>query len=68
MKKKYLVELIIAILLVVIELIVILVMYPEALTAQNTDASMTALLAIFINVDILYGIIIIIFNGDWRKQ
>jgi heme/copper-type cytochrome/quinol oxidase subunit 4 len=68
MKKKYLVELIIAILLVVIELIVILVMYPEALTAQNTDVSMTALLAIFINVDILYGIIIIIFNGDWRKQ
>lgn len=67
MKKKYLVELIITILLAVAEIIVVLVTYPEALKAENTDVFMTAIVALFINIDVLYGIILIIFNGNWRK-
>lgn len=67
MKKKYLVELIITILLTVAEIIVVLVTYPEALKAENTDVFMTAIVALFINIDVLYGIILIIFNGNWRK-
>ena len=67
MKKKYLTELIIAILLLVIEIIVVSVMYSDAKNAQSTDVYMTALIAIFINIDVIYGIILIIFNGNWRK-
>jgi hypothetical protein len=67
MKKKYVVELILAILLFVVEMIVILVMYPEALNAQSTDVYMTAILAIFTNIEVIYGVILIIINGNWRK-
>lgn len=67
MKKKYIAELIIAILLLVIEIIVVSVMYSDAKSAQSTDVYITALIAIFINIDVIYGIILIIFNGNWRK-
>jgi hypothetical protein len=67
MKKKYLVELVIAIALAVIEGIVILVKYPEALNAQSIDVYYTALFAIFINIYIIYGVILIILNSNWRK-
>jgi hypothetical protein len=67
MKKKYVVELMIAILLLLIEMIVIAVMYPEALSASNTDVYMTAIIALFTNIEVIYGVILIIINGDWRK-
>jgi hypothetical protein len=67
MKKKYLVELVIAILLLLIEVIVVLVMYSEALNASNTDVYITAIIALFTNIEVIYGIILIIFNGNWRK-
>jgi hypothetical protein len=67
MKKKYLVELIIAILLVLSEIVLIIVKYPEALRAQSIDVYMTALFSIYINIFAVYGVILIILNGNWRK-
>jgi hypothetical protein len=67
MKKKYLVELMIAILLLLIEIIVVAVMYPEALSASNTDVYMTAIIALFTNIEVFYGILLIIFNSNWHK-
>jgi hypothetical protein len=67
MKRKYLIELIIAIAILVVEGIFILVNYPAALNAQNTDVYITAILALFINIFVVYGIALIIINGDWRK-
>jgi hypothetical protein len=67
MKKKYLIEIIIAILLIFIETIAIVVMYSEALSASNTDVYMTAIIALFTNIEVFYGILLIIINGDWRK-
>jgi hypothetical protein len=67
MKKKYLVELIIAILLVLSEIVLIIVKYPEALRAQSIDVYMTALFSIYINIFAIYGVVLIILNGNWRK-
>ena len=67
MKRKYLTELIVFILLLVIEVIVIAVVHSEAVSAQNPDAYMTSVIALFINIDVLYSVFLIIFNGDWRK-
>jgi hypothetical protein len=67
MKNKYLVELIIALLILVIEIVVVTIMYPEALSAQNPDVYMTALVALFTNIFVVYGVIVIILNSNWRK-
>jgi len=68
MKKKFIVELILAIILVVTEVIVVAVMYPEAKSASSIDAYISSLLALFINIDVLYGIFIMILNYDWHKN
>jgi hypothetical protein len=67
MKKKYLVELIIAILLVISEIVLIIVKYPEAMRADYIDVYMTALFSVYINIFAIYGVILIILNGNWRK-
>ena len=68
MKKKYIIEIVIAALLVLAELIVILCTYSEALHAPNTDIFITSIIAIFTNIEVLYGIGLAIFNSAWRKQ
>jgi heme/copper-type cytochrome/quinol oxidase subunit 4 len=67
MKKKYLIELIIAILILVVELIFFMVMYPEAQNAQIPDVYMTAIFTLFTNIFVVYGVILIILNSNWRE-
>ena len=68
MKKKYVLEIVIAVLIVLVELIVIFWSYSEALHAPNTDIFMTSIIAIFTNIEVLYGIGLVILNSDWRKK
>lgn len=68
MKKKYLIEIILAVALVLVELIVILCSYSESLHAPNTDMFLTSIIAIFTNIEVLYGIGLVILNSDWRKK
>ena len=69
MSKKALFEIIIAALLVIVEVVVILTCSSgEALNAANADAYMTSLLAVFINIDVLYLIVLQIINSNWGKK
>ena len=65
MKKRVLVESIIAALLVVIEVVVVLVcrFSDDALNAASMDVYMTSVIAIFINIDVIYAIVLIIANS-----
>lgn len=67
MKKKYLIELIIFILLLVLEIIVVAVMYSEAASAQSPDVYITSIIALFTNIDVLYGVFLLIIHGNWRR-
>lgn len=69
MSKKTLTEIIIAVLLVVVEVIVVLVCrFGEALSADSIDVYMTSLLAIFINIDVLYAIALLIINSHSKNK
>ena len=69
MKKRALVELIIAVLLVVIEVVVVLIcrFSDDALNAASMDVYMTSVIAIFINIDVIYAIALIIVN-QWLND
>ncbi len=69
MSKKAIIEIIIAALLLIVEIIVILVCrFGEALNAVSVDTYMTALIAIFINIDMFYVIALQIINSNWRNK
>ena len=68
MKKKYIIEIAIAGLLALAEIAVVLCFYSEAQRAQNPDLFLTAIIAVFTNVEVLYGIGLIVINSDWRKN
>ncbi len=69
MKKRALIELIIAALLVVIEVVVVLIcrFSDDALNAPSMDVYMTSVIAIFINIDVVYAIVLIIVN-QWLND
>ena len=59
-----LLELIIAGILFLAEVVTLLVCYPEAQSATNPDMYLTSIVAIFINLDVLYGLVLLIVNGN----
>lgn len=59
-----LIELIIAGLLLFTEAITLGVCYSEAQSAANPDLYLTSIVAIFINLDVLYGLVLLIINGN----
>lgn len=69
MSKKTLIETIIAALLVIVEVVVILICCSgEAQSAAIVDAYMTTVLAIFINIDVLYAIALLIINSNSKNK
>ena len=70
MKKRVLVESIIAALLVVIEVVVVLIcrFSSDALNATSMDVYMTSVIAIFINIDVIYAIVLIIVNSHFNNK
>ncbi len=69
MSKKTLIQIIIAALLLLVEIIVVLVCrFGEALHAASVDAYMTALLTVFINIDVFYLIVLQIINSNRKNK
>ena len=68
MKKRMLLELIIAGLLLLAEVITIIACYPEARSAASPDLYLTSIVAIFINLDVFYGVILLIVNGNRKGE
>ncbi len=69
MSKRTKTEIIIAALLLIVEIIVVLICrFGEALNAASVDTYMTALIAIFINIDMFYVIALQIINSNWKDK
>lgn len=69
MSKRAKIEIIIAALLLIVEIIVVLVCrFGEALNAVSVDSYMTAVIAIFINIDVFYIIALQIVNSNWKDK
>ena len=58
----------IAILLVLAEIITFSICYPESLHSNNADLYLTAIIAFFINLDVIYAIILIIIHNHMRMN
>lgn len=69
MSKRALIEILIAALLLIVEIIVVLVCrFGEALNAVSVDSYMTAVIVIFINIDMFYIIALQIINSNWKNK
>ncbi len=64
MKKRMLIESLLAALLLLAEVITIAVCYSEAASAKSPDLYLTSIVALFINLDVFYGIVLLIVNGN----
>ncbi|MDE7105879.1 MAG: hypothetical protein K2O22_01780 [Anaeroplasmataceae bacterium] len=68
MKKITKIEIGITILLVLAEIITFSICYPESLHSNNTDSYLTAIIAFFINLDVIYALILIIVHNHFRLK
>ena len=69
MSKRALIEILIAALLLIVEIIVVLVCrFGDALNAASVDSYMTAIIAVFINIDVFYLIALQIINSNWKNK
>ena len=69
MSKRALIEILIATLLLIVEIIVVLVCrFGDALNAASVDSYMTAIIAVFINIDVFYLIALQIINSNWKNK
>ena len=68
MKKITKIEIGITVLLVLAEVITFSICYPESLHSNNPDSYLTAIIAFFINLDVIYALILIIVHNHFRLK
>ena len=67
MKKKYIIEIVIAAILVIANIIAA-ICYVCGDNVTNIDTEMTALMTLFIAIYAVFIIVLLIINGNWRKD